>query len=500
MPIRLYNTLTRTKEEFQPVVPGKVGIYLCGPTVYKPSHLGHAVGPVIFDAVARYLKHRGYQVRWVVNITDVDDKLIAESQARRRPMLEIARQVEADYKRCLESLGVTNVTDWPRATECMDLIVALVARLVGKGAAYVVDGDVYFDHKAAKGYGKLSGRSTDDALHGSRGLAGENKKHPADFAVWKAAKEGEPAWDSPWGKGRPGWHVECSAMSMSILGETFDIHGGGMDLVFPHHENEIAQSEAATGKPFAKYWMHNGLTRIATKAPGGKTKAEKMSKSLGNIREIASMLEDYSPETIRAFILSTHYRRPLDFSDEQLKATEKRLQNLHALFDRIGGAAGVDALSDQRDIETVDQAILGKDELRFVRSIRDIVAGFFESMDDDFNTAEGMSALNRIAGQINRFLDSFTSRSKPIPQAASDLVARAAVSLVKTGRILGLFEHTPNRPPIEIDDASIQALIAERDAARNAKDFARADAIRDELAGRGIVLEDSPQGTAWRRA
>jgi len=499
MGIRVYNTLTRKKEPFKPIVPGKVGIYLCGPTVYKPSHLGHAVGPVIFDAIVRYLKQSGYQVRWVVNITDVDDKLIAESQAQGRPMLEIARQVEADYKRSMAELGVVNVTDWPRATENMDIIISLVRKLVDNGAAYVSGGDVYFDHSAAKDYGKLSGRSVDQALHGSRDLAGENKKHPADFAVWKASKEGEPAWDSPWGKGRPGWHIECSAMSMDILGETFDIHGGGMDLIFPHHENEIAQSEAATGRPFARYWMHNGLTRIATKAAGGKSKAEKMSKSLGNIKEISSLLAEYGGETIRAFVLSTHYRRPLDFSDEQLSSTQQRLRNLYKLFDRMAGLAHTDVYSDDRDIDTVDEKTLSADELSFVERVREIRKSFFEAMDDDFNTAGAMASLNKIAGEINRLLDSFTSEGKSVPGVVAELAARAAVTLVKTGRILGLFERKPEAAPLDVDETTVQSLIDERDQARKNKDFARADEIRDELAGKGIVLEDTPDGTIWRR-
>ena len=499
MAIRVYNTLTRTKEPFEPVSAGKVGIYLCGPTVYKPSHLGHAVGPVIFDAIVRYLKHSGFEVRWVVNITDVDDKLIAESKAQGRDMLEIAREIEADYKDSIAKLGVTNVTDWPRATETMDKIISIVERLVENGAAYVSDGDVYFDHSAATEYGKLSGRSVEDALHASRDLAGDNKKHPADFAVWKASKEGEPAWDSPWGKGRPGWHIECSAMSMDLLGETFDIHGGGMDLVFPHHENEIAQSEAATGKPFAKYWMHNGLTRIATKTSGGKLKAEKMSKSLGNIRQISSLLDQYSAETVRAFILSTHYRRPLDFSDEQLTATQQRLRNLYRLFDRMNGLANVDVYFDDSDIDTADSATLPKNEAAFVEQVSKIRKSFFDAMDDDFNTAGAMAALNRIAGQINNLLDSFTSEGKSIPGVTGQLAAKAAVTLVNLGRILGLFEHKPELAPLDVDEEAVQALIDERNQARKDRNFSRADEIRDELADKGIALEDTPDGTIWHR-
>jgi cysteinyl-tRNA synthetase len=492
--IKLYNTLSRTKEVLDPVTPGKVGIYLCGPTVYKPSHLGHAVGPVIFDAIARYLKHRGYEVRWVVNITDVDDKLIAEAAAQGRDMLDIAREVEAEYKDSLDALGVTNVTDWPHATGCMDQIIALVARLVDAGAAYVSDGDVYFNVETFADYGRLSGRSIEDARHASRDLLGEGKRHPADFAVWKAAKEGEPAWDSPWGKGRPGWHIECSAMSMSILGETFDIHGGGMDLVFPHHENEIAQSQSATGKPFAKYWMHNGLTRIATKTAGGKLKAEKMSKSLGNIRRISELLEEFSPETIRAFILSTHYRRPLDFSDEQLQATARRLAGFHTLFDQVAAGTGIDVYEQADGLDSAHAGALAADQAAFVTAAREILASFFESMDDDFNTAAAMAALNRLSGEIKRFFES------PAGKGSAALVATATASLIQTGRILGLFPARPAAAPLEIGADEIAALIAERNDARKAKDFARADEIRDLLAAKGVILEDKPEGTIWRRA
>jgi cysteinyl-tRNA synthetase len=348
MSLRIYNTLTRRKDLFEPAEPGKVGIYLCGPTVYKPSHIGHAVGPVIFDAVKRYLINKGFDVTLVVNITDVDDKLIAEADAQGRPMEEIAREVEANYKACMERLNV-EIDEYPRATENIAQIVELVGRLIEQGAAYAVDGDVYFDHAAAVDYGKLSGRRLEEQLSGTRELAGK-ARHPADFAVWKAAEEGQPGWESPWGRGRPGWHIECSAMAMARLGETLDIHGGGMDLIFPHHENEIAQSETATGKPFARYWMHNGLTRIRTKATAGEWKNEKMSKSLGNIRQIDELLDEYGGELLRAFVLGTHYRRPLEFSDEQLTATARSLETFYRLFERVERVTGSDAYGDGMDI------------------------------------------------------------------------------------------------------------------------------------------------------
>ncbi|MFP4105513.1 MAG: cysteine--tRNA ligase [Phycisphaerae bacterium] len=494
MSITVYNTLTRKKEEFDPVEEGKVGIYLCGPTVYKPSHIGHAVGPIIFDAIARFLKYRGYDVRWVVNITDVDDKLIAEADRQNRPMLEIAREIEDDYKQSMEKLGVVNITDWPRATEYIDAIVGLVKSLVDKGAAYVVDGDVYFDHTAKSDYGKLSGRKVEESQAGTRDLQSGDKKHPADFALWKAAKEGEPAWESPWGQGRPGWHIECSAMSMKILGDTFDIHGGGMDLIFPHHENEIAQSECASGHNYARYWMHNGLTRIRTKAGGN----EKMSKSLGNIRTIRSLLDEYEPETIRAFVLSTHYRRPLDFSDEQIQATAKALEKFYRLFDDVQTAAGIDVYGNRDDIDAVSVRAGTEQDKQFVEAVRAAKKRFFDEMDDDFNTAGAMAALHEIANAMVQY--NAKIQSADASDDAPALLAGAAVTIVQLGRIIGLFEKQRESGDMQLDEAEIQQLINERLEAKKEKSFARADEIRDELAAKGIQLEDTPGGTIWRKA
>ena len=504
MSIKVYNTLTKQKEEFIPVHPPKVGIYLCGPTVYKPSHIGHAVGPIIFDAITRYLKYREFDARWVVNITDVDDKIIAESAKQGRPMLEIAREVEADYKECMEKLGIRNITDWPRATEYIDKIIVLVQKLLDKGAAYVVNGDVYFDHTAARDYGKLSGRQVDEAQHGSRSLAGENKKHPADFSVWKASKESEPAWDSPWGKGRPGWHIECSAMSMALLGETFDIHGGGIDLIFPHHENEIAQSEAATGKkPFAKYWMHNGLTRVVTKATGGKNQAEKMSKSLGNIREISDLLKEYPGEVIRAFVLSTHYRRPLDFSDEQLQATQKALERFYRIFAWVEQWTHIDVYTSDADIDDIQESdAYSAADVEFINKVKAHKKRFFDEMDNDFNTAGAMAALHELASSIDSHF-TFMAKSR---SGELQLLAKAAVTLRKLGNILGLFETKHDRFLSanemqkflkERGQDEIQKLIDERNAARKAKDYKRADEIRDQLSQMGIAISDVQDHTKW---
>jgi len=386
MALRIYNTLTKTKETFQPVTPGRVCIYLCGPTVYKPSHIGHAVSPVLFDTVKRYLMHKGFDVMLVINITDVDDKIIAESAAQGVSMADLADRVAANYLECLDALGVRNVDAFPKATENMGNIIALIERLIAKDAAYAVDGDVYFDHTKAADYGKLSGRSVEDALAGTREVASKSR-HPADFALWKASKPDEPAWSSPWGQGRPGWHIECSAMSMALLGETFDIHGGGIDLIFPHHENEIAQSETATGKPFAHYWMHNGLTRIRTKASGGEWTDEKMSKSLGNIRTISDLLAEHSPETIRMFILSTHYRRPLDFSDEQLANTEKAAGTFYRLFERIGRMTGEDVYASGDTLQRVRGQATTEHQQAFANEVTAARVRLYEAMDDDFNTA-----------------------------------------------------------------------------------------------------------------
>ncbi len=499
MSLRVYNTLSRRKEVFEPVEPGRVGIYLCGPTVYKPSHIGHAVGPIIFDAIKRYLVYKGYKVRLVINITDVDDKIIAEAAEQGRPMAEIAAEVEADYLKCLDALGVTGVDAFPRATENIDRIIVLVQRLIDNGAAYAVASDVYFDHTAAADYGKLSGRRVEDAMHGTRDLAGENKRHPADFAVWKGAAEGEPAWDSPWGRGRPGWHIECSAMSMALLGETFDIHGGGVDLIFPHHENEIAQSEAATGKTFAKYWLHNGLTRVKTKAAAG---SEKMSKSLGNIRTITDLLEEFPPETIRAFVLSTHYRRPLEFSDEQLKATASSLDGFYILFNHIKFVANEDVYEEGKDITEVANEAKTKTDDAFVKEVLEHRLRFHEAMDDDFNTARAIAVLHEITGALQKFMleESVYPRE---PGCENVLVAPAGRTIVKLGRILGLFEKKPDclvSYQIGLGDAEIERHVAERENARKAKDFARADEIRDWLAKRGVILEDTLGVTIWRKA
>ena len=498
MSLQIYNTLTKTKERFEPVTPGVVGIYLCGPTVYKPSHIGHAVSPILFDTVKRYLMHKGYDVTFIINITDVDDKMIAEAAAQGVEMADLAAKVTANYCECIEALGVRNVDAFPRATDNIQQIIDLVANLVGKNAAYVVDSDVYFDHTQAVDYGKLSGRKTDDALTGTREVASRNR-HPADFVLWKGAGDDEVGWDSPWGRGRPGWHIECSAMSMSLLGDTFDIHGGGMDLIFPHHENEIAQSETATGKPFAKYWMHNGLTRIRTKASGGEWTDEKMSKSLGNIRTISDLLEQYAAETIRMFVLSTHYRRPLDFSDEQLANTQKAAGAFYRLFDRIRRSTGEDVYSVGDSVQRARSDDDSPVQTAFSEQVASFRVRLYESMDDDFNTAGAIAALHEMAAAINRYMDANQLEGKG-RTADKALVLAAGRDLVSNGRILGLFETPPTTPGGSgLESELMNVMISLRADARQSKNYALSDKIRDELAAIGVTIEDTAGGTIWRK-
>src|SRR5205807_1253737 len=331
MALRVYNTLTRQKEPFETIRPGKVGMYVCGPTVYKPSHVGHMVGPVIFDTVKRHLTYTGYQVTLVVNITDVDDKLIVQAQKQNTTVSELAERVTADYRRNLQRLAVTGIDVMPRATEYIGQIIGIITGLIDKGFAYPAGGDVYFDVTRDADYGKLCHRDPEQLEAGSRIEVSERKRNPGDFALWKSAKPGEPKWDSPWGPGRPGWHIECSAMSMRLLGETLDIHGGGLDLQFPHHENELAQSESYTGKVFARYWMHNGLMKVGT---------GKMAKSQGNKIVVSELLQRRPAETLRFFLLTTHYRRPIDYSEERLDEVQRGLESFYRFFERYQRVTG----------------------------------------------------------------------------------------------------------------------------------------------------------------
>ncbi len=500
MAIKVYNTLTQTKEPFETVRPGQVGIYLCGPTVYKPSHIGHAVGPVIFDTIKRYLTFRGYKVTWVVNITDVEDKLIAEAKAQGCGVQELADKITESYLDAMKQLAVTGIDHMPKASEHIGDIIDICQRLIAKNAAYVSGGDVYFDVSADSDYGKLSHRKPEEQQSGTRELASGEKRNAGDFALWKAAKPDEPdevQFDSPWGKGRPGWHIECSAMSVRYLGETFDIHGGGMDLIFPHHENEIAQSETCFDRTFAKYWLHNGLTRFNTKKIS-KSDAE-MARRMDELI-LTNLLSKHAPELIRFFILSTHYRRPIEFSDEEIASKKKGLDSFYRLFERIQRATGRDPYAGGPTLETTAG---GSDaERQFIKIVSDHRDRFLEAMDDDFNTGGAIGVLFEMATAINKFIDDEQLESGGRDSAR--VITMAAVQTLRqlTG-LLGLFEKAPPRRTAAGDDlvgGLMETIIAVRAEARKAKQYALADLIRDRLAKLKISLEDRPDGTIWRKA
>lgn len=522
MTLRVYNTLTRATETFEPVTPGHVGIYLCGPTVYKPSHIGHAVGPIIFDAIKRYLVHIGYQVTWVVNVTDVDDKLIAEAKAQGCTTFELAERVTADYLDAMKRLHVDGIDIMPKASEHMGDIISITQRLIDHGVAYVSGGDVYFDVTRHGGYGKLSNRSTEDQV-GQRDLKSGEKRNAGDFALWKAGKPDEPdevKFDSPWGKGRPGWHIECSAMAVRFLGETFDIHGGGMDLIFPHHENEIAQSEAANRQPFAKYWLHNGLTRVNTKKISKSDASPEMIEALTKMT-LRNLLRAVSPELIRFFVLSTHYRRPIEYSDDELESRKKGLETFYRLFERVERVARISPYQYAtmfpslgcthpgalRDPVAARIAVIESGELQGAAG--EAATEFHRSMDDDFNTAGAIAALFDFAGAVNRHvelhkLDALTG-STGVPaeaRAAVQDALSASARLIVLARIIGLFLEPVAKTGAADDglaDSAMQVLIQVRKHLRAKKDFETADLIRNLLTERKITLEDRPDGTLWRK-
>ena len=496
MSLRVYNSLSREKEPFTTVKPGQVGIYLCGPTVYKSPHIGHMVGPVIFDAIKRYLVHCGYKVTLIVNITDVDDKLIEKARELNTTMEALVTQHTAEYMGVLKSLGIDTIDSFPRATENMSEIIAICQTLVSKGHAYAADGNVWFDVTTDEDYGKLTNRRVEDQESGGRQTEGSGKRHPADFALWKTAKAGEPFWDSPWGHGRPGWHIECTAMSMKYLGETLDIHGGGLDLQFPHHENELAQSECCTGKPFVKYWMHNGLTRIKTKAASGEWKDQKMSGSIGNVVSARELVDKYGPELIRYFLLSTHYRRPIEFTDEVLANCHKGFAVFTRLFERVERLTGGKVSETDADIDSITG--------EFAAEVKAFRQKFSDMMDDDFNTAGAMAAMHELAGVVNALIEkSGVEKSKDAAMIAS--VRAAAVSFRKLGLILGLFRLTDAGPSAAkgedagLVDQLMKLFIEVRAEARKNKNFATADGIRNGLTKVGITLEDHPDSTIWHK-
>ena len=515
MSLRVYNTLSAAKEVFEPVRPGKVGIYLCGPTVYKPPHVGHMVGPVIFDAIKRYLRYKGYDVTMVVNITDVDDKIIDRANELKTDWSNVAEECTKQYMDCLALLGVDTIDRFPKASAHMPEIIEMCQTLIATGYAYPADGNVWFEVTKDSDYGKLSHRRVEEQEAGTRELAGSGKRNPADFALWKAAKPGEPSWDSPWGPGRPGWHIECSAMSVKYLGETFDIHGGGMDLMFPHHENELAQSESATGKPFVKYWLHNGLTRVATKLPGGQVKQEKISKSLGNVIDPVELVAQHGAELVRYLLLMTHYRRPIDFSDEVVTAAKKGVSTFGRLFERVERMgvklAPPNHVNAGGTLNAASADLMEGQSGPFVRAVLGFKMKFLEMMDDDFNTAGAIGAMHELAGEINSFIEQTkVEREKQVAELQA--VGAATQTLRDLGGLLGLFREkisvgggsgaaaaaTSDAQSKTLDQV-MQLVIKLRNEARKTKNFALADAIRNGLTEIGITLEDRSDGTGWRK-
>jgi cysteinyl-tRNA synthetase len=489
--MQLYNTLSRRKEAFQPLTPGQVGLYACGVTVYDHCHLGHARSCVVFEVLVRFLRARGLEVTWVRNYTDIDDKVLRRAQELGIPWDEVAARYIASFQEDMAALGVPPAQIEPRATEHIPEILDLIRRLEEKGFAYQGEGgDVYFRVRRFPGYGKLSGQSLEDLEAGARIGVAPDKEDPLDFVLWKASKPGEPAWDSPWGPGRPGWHIECSAMSMKYLGETFDLHGGGQDLLFPHHENELAQSEAATGKPFARVWLHHGLLTLDQ---------EKMSKSLGNFFTVKQVLARFHPEVVRFFLINSHYRSPLDFSDLALAEAETALLRLYTPLARIQELKAMHPQVRGPAPDDFSPALLTMEELARLRSLR---GRFDAALNDDLNTALALGHLFEAVRLTNRLLE------HPAPEPAYlAFLQETQEDLVDLGRILNLLQADPQAmvqtlrqktADLKISPAEIQALIAQRADARKHKEWTRADAIRKQLADLDITLEDTPQGTVWR--
>jgi cysteinyl-tRNA synthetase len=488
MSLRVYNTQSGKKEEFQPLVPGKVGMYVCGVTVYDYCHIGHARANIVFDIVYRYLQYSNYDVTYVRNYTDVDDKIIARANERGISSQELAEEFIQAFDEDMAALGLRKPTHEPKATAYMEQIITLAEQLIAKGMAYESAGDVYYSVDKFPSYLKLSKRNMEEMQAGARVAPGELKRNPMDFALWKSAKPGEPSWESPWGAGRPGWHIECSAMSSALLGTSFDIHGGGRDLIFPHHENEIAQSEAASGKPFVKYWLHNGFVNVDQ---------EKMSKSLGNFFTIRDILKSYDPEVVRFFNLTAHYRSPIDFSDHNLEEARIGLSRFYEALAQLDKAlAKAETNAAPGDVaETLAEP---------VERLVQLEERFRSAMDDDFNTALAIANMFDAVRAINRILAEESNLSGQL-QA---ILAKGRDDLLKLGDVLGLFGSDPAawlaRSAQEglsesgLSATEIEALIVERREARANRDFTKGDQIRDELAAKGVMLLDGPEGTTWK--
>ena len=465
--MKIYNTMTRKKEEFKPIEEGKVKMYVCGPTVYNFFHIGNGRTFIVFDTVRRYLEYKGYDVKFVQNFTDIDDKMIKRANEENISVKEVGDKYIAEYYKDADNLNIERASVNPRATEYITEVVNFVKELVDKGYAYESNGDVYFSTKKFEGYGKLSGQNLEELQAGASNRVDldERKQDPMDFAIWKAQKEGEPGWDSPWGLGRPGWHIECSCMAKKLLGDTIDIHAGGMDLAFPHHENEIAQSEALTGKSFSNYWMHSAYVNVNN---------VKMSKSLNNFFTARDVLKEYDADVIRFFMLSAHYRAQINFSKELLDSAKASVERL---YNAIGNLENL--------LEEVSVDKMNEEEKKYLESLNSYREKYIQKMDDDFNTADAISVLFELAKNTNTNITTASSK---------ELVEKALELIRELGSPLGILQKSTK---VSLED-EVEKLIEQRQEARKNRDFALADKIRDDLKARGIILEDTPQGVRWK--
>jgi cysteinyl-tRNA synthetase len=475
MGIRVYNTFSGKKEEFKPVQEGKVKLYVCGVTVYDHCHIGHARSAIVFDVMYRYFLAKGYEVVFVKNFTDIDDKIIKKSQIEGINWKDVASKYISSFYEDMDALHILRPTHEPKATEHIEDMIALIDTLINKGVAYKVNGDVYFSVESYKGYGELSGRNLDEMMAGARVEIDEKKKNPLDFALWKSSKEGEPKWPTPFGEGRPGWHIECSAMSAKYLGLPFDIHGGGKDLVFPHHENERAQTESATGERFSNYWLHNGFVNI---------EKEKMSKSIGNILLIKDFIKEFHPEVLRLFFLSTHYRNPIDYNQKSIEDTNNALHRLYYTLERV---------DELKKYGPIEPKAYGEAE--------ELEKRYYEAMDDDFNTALALSYVFELSKMINKLLDDDPKTNTPFALFTNRIFLSLANTIGLLLDDLASFTSTEKMRHlirIGLTQDALEKMILERAQARKNKDYKAGDKIRDALVGMGILLQDSPKGTEWR--
>ena len=486
----IYNTMTRKKEEFKPLIAGQVSMYVCGPTVYDFLHVGNFFGAIFFNIVRNWLEKKGYKVTFVYNYTDIDDKIIQRSLKDGVASSEISEKYIKEFEKDYETLKLKKHSHNPKVTEFLPQIITFIKELVTNEHAYVLDGDVYYDVTKFSEYGKLSNKNIDELMAGTRVNINEQKKHVVDFALWKASKPGEPSWDSPWGPGRPGWHIECSCMAHTLLGETIDIHGGGLDLIFPHHENEIAQSQAATGKPLANYWMHNGFVKI---------NSEKMSKSLGNIFSVREILNKYHPEVVRLFMLQSHYRSPVDFSENSLAEARSALARCYATLQ-----LQTEALDRPVPSNNLSKKKTSAKEENYTNILEELKEKFDAALDDDFNTAQALGYVFEAVRHMNNFL---VAEQKATTLHKSIMLQTSKKVFAHFGAVLGILQDDPDhyfrcdkekesrKRGLNIEE--IENLIKERQAARAAKDWARADAIRDELTKLRIIVKDSNNTTSW---